>query len=147
MNQQAQSAYNIEDIFSFKLFQDNNSDSLILMHERKYLNDYNLKHGDLLYVRLNPTINTTVNTNPQPICHKAFTNINREIENVDLVLEKSDGLIKRKGDNNFCRHGANAQCVNCSPLEPYDENYLKEHNIKHMSFYSYLKKLKRGADK
>lgn len=140
-------AYNLEDIFGFKIFQDNSYDSLILMHERKYLHDYNLKHGDLLYIRFNPTVNTSTNKNDLPKCHKAFYNISTEIENVDLVLEKSDGLINRKGDHNFCRHGANAQCVNCAPLEPYDETYLKEHNIKHMSFYSYLKKLKRGADK
>lgn len=35
--------------------------------------------------------------------------------------------------------------MHCSPLEPWDEAYLKEQKIKHMSFHSYLRKLKTGA--
>lgn len=40
-----------------------------------------------------------------------------------------------------CRHNLNGRCVHCAPLEPWDEAYLKEHNIKHMSFHSYLRKI------
>lgn len=46
-----------------------------------------------------------------------------------------------------CRHGANACCLHCSPLEPFDEAYLKEQKIKHMSFHSYLRKLTAGVDR
>lgn len=43
-----------------------------------------------------------------------------------------------------CNHNANGRCVHCSPLEPWDEDYLKEHNIKHMSFHAYLRKMTSG---
>lgn len=46
-----------------------------------------------------------------------------------------------------CQHVGNSRCFNCSSLEPYDEAYLKEHNIKHMSFHAYLRKLTAGQDK
>lgn len=48
---------------------------------------------------------------------------------------------------NSCRHGANGCCVHCTPLEPFDEAYLKEQNIKHLSFHSYLRKLTAGVDR
>lgn len=46
-----------------------------------------------------------------------------------------------------CRHNSNGCCVHCSPIEPWDENYLKEQNIKHMSFHSYIRKLTSGVDR
>lgn len=46
-----------------------------------------------------------------------------------------------------CRHNSNGCCVHCSPIEPWDENYLKEQKIKHMSFHSYIRKLTSGVDR
>lgn len=46
-----------------------------------------------------------------------------------------------------CRHGDNGCCVHCSPLEPYDEEYLKTQNMKHLSFHSYLRKMTAGIAK
>lgn len=68
-------------------------------------------------------------------------------DEVDLQLWKMDGKIKRDRDDKLCRHGANACCLHCSPLEPFDEAYLKEQKIKHMSFHSYLRKLTAGVDR
>ena len=70
-----------------------------------------------------------------------------EEDEVDLMLWKQDGKIQRNRDEKFCRHGKNGCCVHCSPLEPFDENYLKEQNIKHLSFHSYLRKLTAGVDR
>lgn len=46
-----------------------------------------------------------------------------------------------------CHHNTNSRCVHCSALEPYDEGYLKEQNVKHLSFHSYLRKMTSGADR
>lgn len=46
-----------------------------------------------------------------------------------------------------CHHGDNGCCVHCSPLEPYDEEYLKTQNMKHLSFHSYLRKMTAGIAK
>ncbi|GBP63474.1 Nuclear protein localization protein 4 homolog [Eumeta japonica] len=62
-------------------------------------------------------------------------------DDVDLQLYRLDGKIQRQRDNKLCRHNSRGCCVHCSPLEPWDENYLKEHNIRHMSFHAYLRKL------
>lgn len=69
-----------------------------------------------------------------------------EEDEVDLKLRTQDGLIRRPKDS-MCRHGDTGCCLHCAPLEPYDEGYLKENNIKHISFHSYLRKLTNGVDK
>ncbi|KAI5727559.1 hypothetical protein M8J77_003742 [Diaphorina citri] len=78
----------------------------------------------------------------------AFSSSNNIVEDeVDKELWKTDGQVKRKRDDKFCRHGANALCIHCSPLEPYDEEYLREQNVKHMSFHAYLRKQCAGVDR
>lgn len=69
-----------------------------------------------------------------------------EEDEVDLTLWKQDGKIERRRSR-FCKHGTNGCCINCSALEPFDENYLKKQNIKHLSFHSYLRKLTAGVDR
>lgn len=70
-----------------------------------------------------------------------------EEDEVDKIIAKMDGRIKRKRDPKLCRHAANGGCWHCSPLEPWDEEYLKEHKIKHLSFHSYIRKMSSGPDK
>ncbi|XP_059473538.1 nuclear protein localization protein 4 homolog [Neocloeon triangulifer] len=67
------------------------------------------------------------------------------MEPIDVQLLAESGKIERGRDEKLCRHGQNGRCIHCSPLEPYDEAYLKEHNIKHLSFHSYLKKKSSSA--
>lgn len=47
-----------------------------------------------------------------------------------------------------CRHGSGNRCINCTPLQPWDEAVLGRHDppIKFMSFHTYLRKLHSGAD-
>lgn len=68
-------------------------------------------------------------------------------DDVDEILAKADGRLDRKRDPKLCRHNSNGCCVHCSPLEPFDEEYLKEHKIKHLSFHSYIRKMTSGADR
>lgn len=64
---------------------------------------------------------------------------------IDIKLLQDNGKIERGRDEKLCRHNDNSRCIHCSPLEPYDESYLKEHNIKHLSFHSYLRKMSSSA--
>ena len=133
---------------------------------------------------------------------KIPTRSNVEEDQVDVILQKMDGTVKRKRDPkkyislfhrkfivyfyyvfqnkdsmwctcivfdtcinydctqimqqyfmkcNFflycsCLHGDNSSCIHCLPLEPYDAAYLKDLNVKHMSFHAYLRKLSSGLD-
>lgn len=55
-----------------------------------------------------------------------------------------------------CQHGSNQKCTHCLPLDvgffntnslkifciqPYDEEYLRSKDIKHLSFHAYVRKL------
>mmetsp|Transcript_36299 Transcript_36299/g.95095 ORF Transcript_36299/g.95095 Transcript_36299/m.95095 type:complete len:609 (+) Transcript_36299:317-2143(+) len=96
-----------------------------------------LKHGDMLYLheRKDPTMSTEAAA---------------ELEKVDVLLDVTDGLVHRKPDPALCK-GCNDEkkCVNCLPLPPYDPAVLMacKPPVKKMSFHTYLRKLKDGADK
>ncbi|KAI8093238.1 NPL4 family-domain-containing protein [Halteromyces radiatus] len=108
------------------------------------LSSANLKHGDIVYVTYtDPEDNKPADI--QPPVPDINGNISMDKlahtkqDPVDDFLEKQRGLIKRSKDPKFCRHGDNAMCDYCMPLEPYDKGYLEENKIKHMSFHSYLR--------
>lgn len=134
-----------------------------------------LKNGDMLYVNYesatqpvtststptSTTATTTANTGTVNITNTSAKNVSVPIHSVtthgplkvdelpiDQVLDKDEGLIPRPLSS-MCRHGAKGMCEYCSPLPPWDENYRKEHAIKHISFHAYLKqqmeKLKSGG--
>uniref|UniRef100_A0A8D8ZK58 Nuclear protein localization protein 4 homolog n=1 Tax=Cacopsylla melanoneura TaxID=428564 RepID=A0A8D8ZK58_9HEMI len=77
-----------------------------------------------------------------------FSSSNNIVEDeVDKDLWNTSGQIKRKRDEKLCQHVPNGQCIHCSPLEAYDEAYMREQNLKHMSFHAYLRKQCSGADR
>ncbi|GAA5955583.1 hypothetical protein JCM8115_006796 [Rhodotorula mucilaginosa] len=60
---------------------------------------------------------------------------------VDLYWEARDGKIPRPKGQHGCRCGPKSMCDYCMPLEPFDAEYHASHNIKHLSYHAYLKKL------
>ncbi|CAF1290011.1 unnamed protein product [Adineta ricciae] len=111
----------------------------------------NLRHGDLVYF-----VSKQSNAQSNPISssstatHIDFLSklIDREEDDVDKQLDIVDGRIPREKNPQLCHHGAHGKCLHCIPIEPYDEEYLKNHNppIKHMSFQSYLRKLQNSTN-
>ncbi|XP_058797778.1 nuclear protein localization protein 4 homolog isoform X2 [Phymastichus coffea] len=158
--------------FGFGLYKQRNQKDELISSCSKTIQSAGLKHGDMLYLAPvngaviwdTPSISSAsnnVSSEPmditpstskgppgQPIMNNSARPLSTPVEDeVDQQLWKLNGKIQRKRDEKFCRHGANACCVHCSPLEPFDEAYLKAQNIKHMSFHSYLRKLTAGVDR
>nr|CAG4640847.1 EOG090X05T8 [Eulimnadia texana] len=148
------------DNYMFQLYRQRNKAQEIVSSRSKTVQQLGLSHGDMIYavfpgklqtgdvemtqngVSVTVPVSTTVSDSSRiPV------KSNVEEDEVDRILQKLDGKIQRKPDPRFCRHGENSSCLNCLPLEPYDEAYLKEQNVKHMSFHAYLRKLSSGLDR
>ncbi|CAL1696225.1 unnamed protein product [Somion occarium] len=110
-----------------------------------------LKHGDLIFVSYKSQ--AVPSAPPPPVAENGAPHLPTSAEQsrrlwesvkedpVDEYWRSKDGKIPRGRDSRFCKHGANAMCDYCMPLEPYDAGYHAEHNIKHLSYHAYLKKL------
>jgi len=116
------------------------------------IKDYDISEGQIIHVSLIKKANNEISiqneqsTQSQSQVASSSNSVSIEkapkveLTEIDKILEKEDGLIRR-GRSNFCRHEGKGMCEYCMPLEPYDQNYLNEHKIKHLSFHSYIKKL------
>jgi len=156
---------------SYLLYKDRSKSQLVTSSRSKTVVQQGLKHGDLLYltpengVDLVPVSEDEVmqdvsnesssaskeNSETLPtfplIFQKKPSSVNVIEDSIDELLNGKDGLIPRPRDPKSCRHGENGCCIHCAPLPPFNESYLKEHKIKHLSFHSYIKKLTSGVDK
>ncbi|GBE78439.1 polyubiquitin-tagged protein recognition complex Npl4 component [Sparassis latifolia] len=125
------------------------NETLVSTLAGRNLQDLGLSHGDLVFVSYKSQPDATSNTPgtdsfPAPKATSSTSNHPWESvqeDRVDKYWRSRDGMIPRSRDARFCKHGANAMCDYCMPLEPYDASYHTEHNVKHLSFHAYLRKL------
>jgi nuclear protein localization family protein 4 len=104
------------------------------------------RHGELIFVsyKQRPTQDHATETSFPSVGSTSSTSRPWEKireDAVDHYWRTKDGKISRHRDPNFCKHGANAMCDYCMPLEPYDRKYHQDHNIKHLSYHAYLRQL------
>ncbi|KAI0029157.1 polyubiquitin-tagged protein recognition complex Npl4 component [Vararia minispora EC-137] len=114
------------------------------------LQSLGLRHGDLIFVSYQEQASASRSQEPTTPSAQASSSTSRvtlrpwekaEEHPVDVYLRKQDGMISRPRDTRFCKHGTNAMCDYCMPLEPYDPKYHEEHSIKHLSYHAHLRKL------
>lgn len=105
------------------------------------------RHGDLLFIsyteateqqQSSSTPSESASRVPDVI-HRPWELVKEDL--VDTYWRQRDGKIPRNRDTRLCKHGANAMCDYCMPLEPFDSQYHKENSIKHLSYHAYLQKL------
>ncbi|XP_035224916.1 nuclear protein localization protein 4 homolog isoform X1 [Stegodyphus dumicola] len=156
-----QSAFELDSCFDCNLYKDRSRRQPFIVTERKRLSHYDIKHGDTVYLAFSSQKNekppsSSSNSSVRESSPKDSVSLadnrtdiptNFVEDKVDTYLFKQNGCIQRDRDPKLCQHGAHGKCVHCVPVEPYDEDYLREQNIKHMSFHSYLRKLMGGIDK
>ncbi|KAI8428959.1 hypothetical protein MSG28_007560 [Choristoneura fumiferana] len=151
--------------FAFALHRDRARREELASSKSRRLQDLGLQHGDMLYLspvngavlfesqaeaqasnnedvhmEAGPSTSTAMDTAAPPASDSKLVE-----DEVDLQLYQMSGLIQRQRDDKLCRHNSAGCCVHCSPLEPYDEGFLRAQNIKHLSFHAYLRKLQAGS--
>lgn len=109
--------------------------------DNRPLSSFNFKNGEMFHLQYElgdvslPSVSmNTTNTVKQaePVTKKQLP--------IDDELDNVKGLIPRKSSS-LCKHTEKGMCEYCSPLPPYDENYHKENNIKHISYHAYVQSL------
>ncbi|XP_050407699.1 nuclear protein localization protein 4 homolog [Patella vulgata] len=144
----------------WNLYQQRNKTGVIRTSRSKKMDSYKVKHGDMLYLMIDDKnsksrddLSQKMETENGSVMSELkignASSSNDVLDEVDIILEKTDGKIYRKRNEQLCRHGPQGKCLHCVPLEPYDEEFLKSCDppIKFLSFHSYIRKLTGGIDK
>jgi len=100
---------------------------------------HGLNHGDMLYMYVEGGFAT-------PASQSSKTPVTEEVkvveDEIDQVLWKENGRIKREGSEN-----SGVFKMEKLSIEPWDEGYLREKKIKFLSFHAYMRQQTAGADK
>lgn len=139
---QITSVFSLDPSQSFSLYRSPGcKDELTQEHVNYPLSVIPIRHGDMLYMNDKEVQGRSSDVSKKTVVIKE--------DEVDQILRKKDGKIYREKDPQLCHHGPQGKCLNCAPLEPWDNQYLQTRDppIKHLSFHCYLRKLTSGVDK
>ena len=122
-----------------KLYKKRNFEDEVFRNSNLSVGEVGLKHGEMLFMKVYGKVKETKPTKQQSQFHS-----NQIVEDeIDRILWKEDGRIKSetslKSDTIF-------KMDNLS-IEPWDEAYLKEKEIKFLSFHAYMRQQTSGVDK
>ena len=137
---------------SLKLFKQRNENGEIVRSSRRKLQQEGLSHGDMIFLHITnesrpgsskqssyvsssspsrPSSSTVVKSAPPVI----------KEDDIDISLWKEEGRIQKGKSSSGIFKMDNLS------IEPWDEAYLKEKEIKFMSFHAYMRKQTAGVDK
>eukprot|EP00088_Acartia_fossae_P063843 TRINITY_DN7822_c0_g1_i1.p1 TRINITY_DN7822_c0_g1~~TRINITY_DN7822_c0_g1_i1.p1 ORF type:complete len:587 (-),score=98.42 TRINITY_DN7822_c0_g1_i1:374-2134(-) len=156
----------------FSLFKDQRKSVEVANSKVKSVTSSGLKHGDRLFMFPKSKSDSVFKTPTEPAAVTASgsgaaaapggsaqngtssTSVSPAVPSnvkedpIDIELQKLDGKIVRGKDPVHCKNcSSTSSCVHCIPLDPFDESYLKEKQIKFLSFHSYLRKISGGMSK
>lgn len=152
--ERVQALFNVGDT-GWDLYKERNSRNFLRASRSRKLLDYQLKHGDMLFMvfsqkgRTQAVASTSASGSGTDTQASVSTGAEAQEDEVDRLLRVEDGKIYRKRNEQLCRHGPQGKCLHCVPLEPYDKEFLNKCDppIKFLSFHSYIRKLTGGVDK
>jgi len=141
---------------SLKLYKQRNLNGEIVRSSRRKLKQEGLSHGDMIYLEISnesrpgsskqtPFGDSSISSSSRPT---SATSTKHEMkqplkeDEIDISLWKEEGRINKGGGSS----GGIFKMDNLS-IEPWDENYLKEKEIKFMSFHAYMRQQTAGVDK
>ncbi|KAK0048488.1 nuclear protein localization protein 4 [Biomphalaria pfeifferi] len=142
----------------WELYKEHNKKNFIKASRAKKLSDYQIKHGDMLFLEFShksrpdsSSLPFSSEVSPRQSTETGLASLVPDVQEdeVDRLLREEDGKIYRKRNEQLCRHGPQGKCLHCVPLEPYDQEFLSKCDppIKFLSFHSYIRKLTGGVDK
>ncbi|XP_076809841.1 nuclear protein localization protein 4 homolog [Clavelina lepadiformis] len=114
------------------LFLDRSGQKEIPKNSITQIKSTGLKHGDMVYLEIKKYNSKNI---------KEMVGKDLLEDEIDVELWKRDGRIKQSVN------GQSMFKVENLPLEPWDESYLQEKQIKFMSFHAYMRQQTSGVDK
>lgn len=149
LHQKVAKTFGLVDASSWKMFRDRGCQDQV-PSSCNSLDGCGFRHGDMIYMQLIDNNlgsigeSSQLSTSTNQIIAKSNSSIVKNVkeEEIDILLWKEDGRIKRGEPSS-----SGIFKMDHLSIEPWDEEYLKEKEIKFLSFHAYMRKQRSGPDK
>eukprot|EP01117_Protostelium_nocturnum_P005837 TRINITY_DN2106_c0_g1_i2.p1 TRINITY_DN2106_c0_g1~~TRINITY_DN2106_c0_g1_i2.p1 ORF type:complete len:613 (+),score=247.84 TRINITY_DN2106_c0_g1_i2:245-1840(+) len=98
----------------------------------------------MLYLSSKEELNSKEKEEPK----EQSNSVQLEEDEVDKILEKTDGWVERKKEDRYCKHGPNGKCLFCMPIAPWsilEHDPWKSDGVKFLPFHSYIRKMQQAT--